>query len=260
MTKKPLALATALIAGTLALPTVAQQQNTQQPQGQQQGMQTQQQGMQSGARQQGQQSIRVGHNVVDAVDDVRESTADLVSALRRSGEGMGMSNWQQSHGQLEKMEQQLDQMEQTLDKKADQADEGWLAWLSDDDYKVTVTEQVNTLARNLDEISKMLGGAKGQNMQQVRSANVMAQVDDLQETVEDLVQALEDADNLQIDKQRLQQAQQRLDRIEQELDRQGDMADDEWGRYATGQEFTPGVQKTVAELAEIMRSLFQQGG
>ena len=248
MTKTPLALAAALMAATLALPAVAQQQNTQQPQG-----------AQSGTQQQMQHSIRVGHNVVDAVDDVRETVVDLVGSLRHSGEVMGMSNWKQSEGQLAKMEQQLQQMEQTLDKKAERTDEGWSAWITGEDYKVTVTEQVNTLARNLDELSKMLSGAQGKDLQEIVSADVVDQVDDLQETVEDLVQALEDADGLNVSKQSIEQAQQRLDTLEKELDRQADMAEEEWSVYATGQEFTPGVQKNIAELGQIMKSLFQPG-
>lgn len=242
LNKKPLALATALIAGSLALPAMAQES--------QQNMQTQQA---AGS------SIRVGHDVVDAVDDVRENVADLIGSLRHSGVSMGVTNWQQSDSQLAKMEQQLNQqMEHRLDEKAERTDDDWKAWIRDEDYKVSVTKQVNELASNLDEVAKMLSGAKIQKMQEIDSADVANQVDDLQETVEDLVQALQRMDGMSVNKQNLQQAQQRLDTMEKELDRQTEMAEEEWRPYAMGDQFTPGVQKNITELAQVLRSLFQQ--
>ncbi|MGY8819681.1 MAG: hypothetical protein ACKVLM_09800 [Pseudomonadales bacterium] len=241
LNKKPLALATALMAASLALPAAAQET--------QKGMQTQQAGT----------SIRVGHNVVDAVDDVRENVADLIGSLRQSGVSMGITNWQQSDGQLAKMEQQLNQqMEHRLDEKAERTDDDWITWIRDEDYKVGVTKQVNELASNLDEVAKMLSGASSQKMQEIDSADVVDQVDDLQETVEDLVQALQDMDGMNVNKQNLQQAQQRLDTLEKELDRLNDMAEAEWRTYALGEQFNPGVHKNISELAQILRSLFQQ--
>ncbi|ANF25364.1 hypothetical protein [Stutzerimonas stutzeri] len=241
LNKKPLALATALMAASLALPAAAQET--------QKGMQTQQAGT----------SIRVGHNVVDAVDDVRENVADLIGSLRQSGVSMGITNWQQSDGQLAKMEQQLNQqMEHRLDEKAERTDDDWITWIRDEDYKVGVTKQLNELASNLDEVAKMLSGASSQKMQEIDSADVVNQVDDLQETVEDLVQALQDMDGMNVNKQNLQQAQQRLDTLEKELDRLNDMAEAEWRTYALGEQFNPGVHKNISELAQILRSLFQQ--
>ncbi len=255
MTKKPLALVTALLASGLALPAIAQQQNT----AQQSGMQTQQQGAQSGMKQGGGSSIRVGHDVVDAVDDVRENVADLIGSLRQSGSTMGVSNWKQSDSQLAQMEQKLNQqMEHKLDEKAERTDDYWKSWIRGEEYKVSVTEQVNELASNLDEVAKLLSGAKGQKMQEIDSADVANQVDDLQETVEDLVQALQDTEGLNVNQQNLQQAQQRLDTMEKELDRQADMAEEEWRTYAMGEQFNPGVQKNISELAQILKSLFQQ--
>jgi biopolymer transport protein ExbB/TolQ len=96
-------------------------------------------------------------------------------------------------------------------------------------------------------------------VQQIVSATVVDQVDDLQETVEDLVEALEDADGLSINNQHLQDARKRLDKMEQELDRNADLDDARWNVYATGDQFTPGIQKNVSELAQILRSLLQQG-
>lgn len=122
-----------------------------------------------------------------------------------------------------------------------------------------MTKQVNQLAGQLDEIAKMLDGAKGGKMQQIVSATVVDQVDDLQETVEDLVVALEDADGLSINNQHLQDARKRLDKMEQELDRNVGLDDARWSVYATGDQFTPGIQKNVSELAQTLRSLFQQG-
>lgn len=254
MTKTPLALATAILATGLALPSLAAQQTQAQP-----GMQTQQQGTTAG-QQSGGTSIRVGHDIVDAVDDIRENVADLVGSLRESGAAMGLANWTQNEGRLDKMETTLQQdMEHKLDGKADRTDDSWKSWITGDDYKVTVTKQVNQLAGQLDEIAKMLDGAKGSNMQQIVSATVVDQVDDLQETIEDLVEALEDADGLNLNAQHLQDARKRLDSVEQELDRNADLDDERWNVYATGEQFTPGIQKNVSELAQILRSLFQQG-
>lgn len=254
MTKTPLALVTALLASGLALPSLAAQQS----QGQS-GMQTQQQSATAGQHNGG-ISIRVGHDIVDAVDDIRENVADLVGSLRESGEDMGLANWSQNEGRLAKMEETLQQeMEHKLDDKADRTDDSWKSWITGDDYKVTVTKQVNQLAGQLDEIAKMLDGAKGGKMQQIVSATVVDQVDDLQETVEDLVVALEDADGLSINNQHLQDARKRLDKMEQELDRNADLDDARWSVYATGDQFTPGIQKNVSELAQTLRSLFQQG-
>lgn len=242
LTKKPLALAAALMAGSLALPAVAQET--------QQGMQNQQA---MGT------SIRVGHNVVDAVDDVRENVADLIGSLRQSGVSMGVTNWQQSEGQLAEMEQKLNQqMEHRLDEKAERTDDDWSTWITGDKYKVSVTNQVNELASNLDEVAKMLSGATSQAMQEIDSADIVNQVDDLQETVEDLVQALQRMDGMNANKQNLQQAQQRLDTMEKELDRLNDMAEAEWRTYALGEQFNPAVHKNISELAEILRSLVQQ--
>ncbi len=249
MTKKPLALVTALLASGLTLPAVAQQQNTTQ----QAGMQTQ------SAQQGGGPSIRAGHDVVDAVDDVRENVADLIGSLRQSGSAMGVSNWKQSEGQLAKMEQQLQQqMEHRLDEKGERTDNYWKAWIRDEEYKVSVTKQVNVLASNLDEVAKMLSGASSQKMQEIDSADLVNQVDDLQETVEDLVQALQRTDGMYANQQNLQQAQQRLDSMEKELDRLNDMADAEWRTYALGEQFNPNVHKNISELAQILRSLSQQ--
>lgn len=101
MTKTPLALVTALLASGLALPSLAAQQS----QGQT-GMQTQQQSATAGQHNGG-ISIRVGHDIVDAVDDIRENVADLVGSLRESGEDMGLANWSQNEGRLAKMEETL---------------------------------------------------------------------------------------------------------------------------------------------------------
>lgn len=241
LNKKPLALATALMAASVALPAAAQQAQT--------GMQNQQAGT---------ISIRAGHNVVDAVDDVRENVADLIGSLRYSGVSMGIANWQQSDSQLAKMEQHLNQqMEHRLDEKAERTDEGWSTWITGEDYKVSVTKQVNELANNLDEVAKMLSGASSQKMQEIDSADLVDQVDDLQETVEDLVQALERTDGMYASQPNLEKAQMRLEMLEKELDRLDDMAEAEWRTYALGEQFNPGVHKNISELAQILRSLSQ---
>ena len=103
--KQSTSLSAAVLAASLAmgLPTaaVAQQSN-----------QTAQAGQKAGA---GMQTISVGHNVVDAVDDVRETAVDFVGALLMAEEGLGLGNWEQQEKRLSKIEEQLQQMETVLD-------------------------------------------------------------------------------------------------------------------------------------------------
>ena len=117
--KQSTSLSAAVLAASLAmgLPTaaVAQQAN-----------QTDQAGQKAGA---GMQTISVGHNVVDAVDDVRETAVDFVGALLMAEEGLGLGNWEQQEKRLSKIEEQLQQMETVLDEKAEATDQEWLDWM-----------------------------------------------------------------------------------------------------------------------------------
>lgn len=79
MPKTPLALFVAPLGAGMTLPVVAQQQNVQPQTGKQQ------QGTTAGTGQTGGLSIGVGHNTVDAVDDVRESVADIAGQRLADG-------------------------------------------------------------------------------------------------------------------------------------------------------------------------------
>jgi len=83
----------------------------------------QQAGQNAGA---GVQTISVGHNVVDAVDDVRETASDFIGALLGAEEGLGLGNWEQQEKRLRQIDEQLVQMETVLDAKAEATDQEWL--------------------------------------------------------------------------------------------------------------------------------------
>lgn len=74
-------------------------------------------------------SISVGHNVVVAVDDERETTADFIGALLEAEQGLSLGNWEQQEQRLNKIEEQLEQMEAVLDEKAEATDQEWLDWM-----------------------------------------------------------------------------------------------------------------------------------
>lgn len=261
MSKKPIALLTALFAGSLSLSAVAQTSVTpqNQPPQSQPGMQTgtQTPGVQSN------QSIRVGHDVVEAVDDLRESVSDLVSAVRDAGEGIGLTDWAQQQSRLDQMQQQLDLMEQTLKQKADNTDEGWRTWLTGEDYKVTVTDQVNMLANHLNDLATLLGGTRGPStLQTLNSHRLVGRVEDVREAVADLTDELSNAGpqfGWSEQDTRFTQIRQRLDQMEQELKQKGELDDEQWGTYQSSQEYGTFVHGNLYELAQIVQSLFQQG-
>lgn len=204
-------------------------------------------------------SIVTGHNVIDAVDDLRETTADLIGAMLEAEEGFAFSGWDVKEAQLMSMEQDLQRMEQVLDKKAEASDSSWLNWLEDRDYSVTVKEQISTLATTLNAMASMLEQAKqNPNAQVIVGHNLVDQVDDVRETTGDLLHAINNAgpqwgwfdeDN------RFSGALTKLDKMEQVLDRKAEMTDAEWEAFVASPEYRVVVHDNINTLANTLNEI-----
>lgn len=214
------------------------------------------------AQTQNKASVLVGHNVVDAVDDVRETTADFLGALMDADEGLGLANWEQKEATLDNLEERLEEMEEVLDEKAEATDEEWSLWLNSPEYGVTVTQQIQTIATTLEESAGMLGDRwNTAGMQMTVGNNIVEQLSDLQETVEDLLEAVQNTGpeyGWTVNSAAYQQAETRLMEIEQRLDRKAEMTDADWGAYVTSDAFATSVHGDVAALADILKNLMQK--
>lgn len=204
-------------------------------------------------------SLLVGHNVVDAVDDLRETTADLIGAILEAEEGLALKDWKKKEAQLNQMEQVLEQMEVTLDRKAEATDSSWLNWLEDPDYSVTVKDQISTIGRQLETMASMLSEAtKTSNMQVVVGHNLVDQIDDVRETTGDLFNAISSAgpqwgwfdDNEPFTKEMAQ-----LDQMEQTLDKKAEMTDADWGLFVDTPEYRVTVHQQINALADMVNGL-----
>lgn len=212
--------------------------------------------------QQNKVSVLVGHNVVDAVDDVRETTADFLGALMEADEGLGLANWEQKEATLDNLEERLEEMESVLDEKAEATDAEWTTWLGSPEYGVTVSQQIQTIGNTLDETAGLLGERwNTAGMQMTVGNNVVEQLQDLQETVEDLLEAVENTGpeyGWTVNADRFQQAETRLMQMEQRLERKAEMTDAEWGAYVTSADFATSAHGDVAALADILKNLMQK--
>lgn len=241
MKLKPTYLSSAILAATLAMgmPAAAVAQQASQPA----------------------QSISVGHNVVDAVDDVRETTADFIGALLEAEEGLGLGNWEQQEQRLNRIEEQLEQMEDVLDAKADATDQQWLDWMGSPEYGVTVTEQIKSLSSQLEQVSSILKenwNTKG--IQVLIGSNVLDQLRDLRETTSDLVNSMETAGNnygWTTDENQLKQARQRLDKMSSDIDRLLVMPQSEWEAYLESDRLHVVIYDNVQTLADVLNNLAQ---
>lgn len=204
-------------------------------------------------------TIAVGHNVVDAVDDVRETTADFIGALLEAEEGLGLGNWEQQEQRLNQIEEDLEQMETVLDRKAENTDQEWFDWLGGPDYSVTVTEQVNSIGSHLEQVSNILAeNWQTEGIQVIIGNNVIEQLRDLGETTEDLLSAMENAgDNYgwTVDKKRFQDARDKLSQMSDDLAKPMDMSDDEWRNYLDSDQYHVVIHDNVATLANILQNL-----
>lgn len=207
-------------------------------------------------------SVVSGHNVVDAVDDLRETTADLVGAMREAKGDFAFQNWNKGEAQLKQMEQNLHDMEVTLDKKAEATDSSWLNWMEDRDYTVTVKQQVQALAQSLDELATLLNSAKeSKTAQIVVGHNLVDQVDDVRETTKDLIQAVGDAGpewGWFDDAEQFSGALAELDQMEKSLDRKAEMTDAEWGIFVTSPEYRVSVRDNIKTLSNMVANIADQ--
>ncbi len=206
-------------------------------------------------------SIVVGHSVVDALGDLRDSTAELVSTLRDTGDRLGIDNWPERRTTLEQMRQKLDDMERQLDSKAGSTDAAWLSWLSDDDSGVTVTRQIRSLGDHLSQVSTMLGGSwDTRNTEIVVGHQLLDQLDELRESTADLVDALDDAGadyGWAYDPKQIEQARTALNRMEQNLDRKREGGDADMRMFLREQEYHVLAHENVETIAQILRNLLQ---
>lgn len=207
-------------------------------------------------------SIVSGHNVIDAVDDLRETTADLVGAVMEAKESFTFSDWSAAENRLQAIERDLDTMERTLDKKAEASDSSWLNWIEDRDYSVTVKSQVETLAQHLNELVSVLSDTKGGKQAQIIvSHNLVDQVDDVRETVGDLLQAISDA-GPQLgwfdDAEQFSSELGQLDQMEKSLDRKAEMTDKEWEGFVTSPDYRVTVHDNINTLANMVKNIAGQ--
>ena len=247
--KQSTSLSAAVLAAslTMGLPTaaVAQQAN-----------QTGQAGQKAGA---GMQAISVGHNVVDAVDDVRETAVDFVGALLMAEEGLGLGNWEQQEKRLSKIEEQLQQMETVLDEKAEATDQEWLDWMGGPEYSVTVTKQVKSLGAHLEQVSGILAeNWQTKGIQVLTGNNVLEQLRDLRETTSDLLNSMERAGNdygWTADPKQFKQARDRLEKVSKDIDQPLMMSDADWRSYLESDRFHVVIHDNVSTLADILQNL-----
>ena len=204
-------------------------------------------------------SVIAGHNVVDAVDDLRETTADLAGAIKEASSNFAFNDWSATEVRLNNIERDLNTMEQTLDAKAEATDSSWLNWIEDQDYSVTVKKQVETLAQHLNTLKVMLGDAKSRNQPQIIvSHNVVDQVNDVRETVGDLLSAVADAapeHGWLEDNERFAGELAKLNEMEQSLDRKAEMSDEQWELFADSPDYRVSVHRDIDTLEGIVRNL-----
>jgi hypothetical protein len=247
--KQSASLSAAILAATLAvgLPGAAVAQQT---------GQTNQAGQQAGA---GMRSISVGHNVVDAVDDVRETSADFIGALLGAEEGLGLGNWEQQEQRLNQIEEQLEQMEAVLDEKAEATDQDWIDWMGGPDYSVTVTKQIKNLGAHLEQVSNILAeNWQTKGIQVLIGSNVLEQLRDLREATGDLLNAMENAGSdygWTTDPNRFKQSRERLTKMSNDIDQLLVMSDADWRAYLESDRFHIVIHDNVATLADVLKNM-----
>ena len=247
--KQSASLSAAILAATLTvgLPGAAVAQQT---------AQTNQAGQQAGT---GTQSISVGHNVVDAVDDVRVTTVDFIGALLSADEGLGLGNWEEQEKRLNKIEEQLEQMEAMLDEKAESTDQEWLDWMGGPEYSVTVTKQIKSIGAHLDQVSSILAeNWQTKGIQVLVGSNVLEQLRDLRETTGDLLDAMEKAGNnygWAVEPNQFKQARDRLAKLAEDIDQPLVMSEADWRAYLESDRFHIVIHDNVSTLADILQNL-----
>ncbi len=214
---------------------------------------------QAGQSATGTRTISVGHNVVDAVDDVREATSEFIGALLGAEEGLGLGNWEQQEKKLRQLDEQLRQMEGVLDAKAEATDEEWLDWMGSPDYSVTVTEQIKNLGSYLDQVSDILNeNWHTQGIQVLIGSNVLEQLRDLRQSTSNLLDSMEQAGTnygWSADPDKLKQARERLAKLSRDIDQPLVMSEADWRAYLESDRFHVVVHDNVGTLADVLRNL-----
>lgn len=209
------------------------------------------------AQQESKISLVAGHNVVDAVDDVRETVADLANAIRNASETAEFAAWEAEP--LQETAAELAAMETRLDRKAEETDSSWLNWLEDRDFSVTVKSEIHALGNTLNRIASVMEGAEGNpGLQVVTGHNIVDQVDDTRETVADLVNAIGDAgpewgwfDETEV----FPQFQAQLEDMESTLDQKAEMTDAEWQGWVQDPEYQVYVQEQIRTLGRMLNEI-----
>lgn len=103
-------------------------------------------------------SLAVADDVVEQVDDIRETVEDLVQALDQAGRNFTHFNWAGNKNLLGQYEQKLSDMAETLERKEALADEEWQTWLGGNVYKVTVNKSIGELGEMMTGLGNALAG------------------------------------------------------------------------------------------------------
>lgn len=202
-------------------------------------------------------SLVAGHNVVDAVDDVRETVADLTHAIMNAGETAEFSAWEAEP--LQETLAEMDAMEVRLDRKAEETDSSWLNWLEDRDYSVTVKNEIDELGNTLNNLASVMERAERKpGLQVVTGHNLVDQVDDTRETVADLINAIGDAGpewGWFDDPEVFTQYQAQLEEMEGTLDQKAEMTDEEWVAWVGDPEYQVYVEQQIRTLGQMLNEI-----
>ena len=88
--------------------------------------------------------IVVGDELVDTVNDLRESVSDLVEALSGAGPHFG---WQDDPQRFSDARKQLAELKEELDQKANEADDAWATFIASPEFRITIHDNVETLGQ-----------------------------------------------------------------------------------------------------------------
>ncbi|UAW96833.1 hypothetical protein KEM63_08185 [Halopseudomonas nanhaiensis] len=93
--------------------------------------------------------VVVGHEVLDQLDELRETTGDLLGALSEAGSDYG---WRYNTAQHDDARQALDRLEQNLNRKREGGDADLLIFMQEQQYHTLAHENVQTIADILSNI------------------------------------------------------------------------------------------------------------
>ena len=88
--------------------------------------------------------IVVGDELVNTVNDLRESVSDLVEALSSAGPQFG---WQDDPQRFSDARKQLAELKEELDQKANEADDAWATFIASPEFRITIHDNVETLGQ-----------------------------------------------------------------------------------------------------------------